>query len=190
MAGLNDLRNGWWSLLFAKIFLHHFWSRQFSVLIEQRLVLSWCLRVGYIKLWWIFMSVPTLWWNFSLRHGPSKKFGMMVLFDQQWGRKWWEWNLQCLFNQRSEMVAKGPRKRNGGWWKLSRSGMEKVVGVSCGLKILYGKLIDVDGRRLVTPIFILYSFESPEGSILVRTILICRPLWLPSASIGLHLAAF
>ena len=38
-----------------------------------------------------------------------------------------------------------------------------------------GKLIDdVDGGwRLVTPIIVLYSFESLEASILVRTIGIC-----------------
>ena len=57
-----------------------------------------------------------------------------------------------------------------------------------------GKLIDdVDGgRRLVTPIIVLYSFESPEASILVRTIGICvsgaASTWPPSAT-GLHLAA-
>ena len=37
-------------------------------------------------------------------------------------------------------MAKGPRKRNGGWWKLSRSGMGKVLGASCGLKFYEWKV--------------------------------------------------
>ena len=52
--------------------------------------------------------------------------------------------------------------RNEGWWKLSESGMGKVLGASCGLKFHDWK---VDwwywwGRRLVTPIILQYYIVS------------------------------
>ena len=47
---------------------------------------------------------------------------------------------ECIFGLRSEIGGEGAKKEKWGWWKLSRSGMGKVLRASCGLKFYEWKV--------------------------------------------------